>query len=740
MDIVYLFRTLFKKKWLIIGLTVLAAAVAWFFTRSTIKNYKSSTQISTGFTISDNIRLGNNNFDLFEADTKFNNTIITITSPTVINLLAYKLIVHDLSSANPYRQLNEKQKQSPVYKNINQSEAAKIFSERLENINLLTSYKPEERKLLEFLSLYGYDYKSLLKSLSVYRLQRTDYIQMDFVSENPELSSFIVNELFTEFIDYYRKTRSTTSKESVDTLRSFMEKKKQDLDFKRAMLRGAGVAGAEMESTSTYDLISNLEQTLATEKTLLTTLQASLRKVNLRLSNLAASSSVVTPPVNTAGDNDEIILLRNEMNEAYKKYLAGGSTDARLLARYNQLKREYQAKVSVTTIPEKEVVTERLPETKTELQNKKNDLEIDIQTSNENINSLQSKISALRGNASSNASREATAESLMKEEEQANIEYLAARKKYDDALETSSSSANNFRQVLRGQPAIAPEPSKKLMMVGMAGASAMIVSTLVILFLAYLDSSVKTPTIFSKAVNLKLLNMVGLMNFKKSSIVDMISSKELLKNGAVDRSTLNSFREALRKLRYEVESSKKRIFLFASTKKGQGKTTLITGLSYSLSLSNKKVLIIDTNFCNNDLTQDLGGTPSLELFSYDETRPLLEQVKEKAKDTGDGKVFIIGSEAGDFTPSEILPENNILKHLHSLLPAFDYIFLEGPPLNDFSDAKELSQYVDGVIGIFSATDSIKQADKDSIAFFKSLGDKYIGSVLNKVDTASVNAS
>jgi polysaccharide biosynthesis transport protein len=738
MDIVYLFRTLFKKKWLIIGLGILAATVAWFFTRSTIKNYKSSSQISTGFTVSDNIRLGNNNFDLFEADTKFNNTIITITSPTVLNLLAYKLIVHDLTAKSPYRNLTDKQKEMPVYKNTDKNEAARIFSERLDNMNLLTSYKPEERKLLEFLSLYGYDYKSLLKNLSVYRLQRTDYIQMDFVSENPELSAFIVNELFTEFIGYYRRTRTTTSKQSVDTLRSFMEKRKQDLDFKRAMLRGAGVAGAEMESTSTYDLISNLEQSLATEKTLLSTLQASLRKVNLRLANLAASSSATPPPVNTSGDNDEIILLRNEMNEAYKRYLAGGSTDARLLARYNQLKKEYQSKVSVK-VPEKEVVTERLPESKTELQNKRNDLEIDIQTSSENISSLQSKISTLRGSASSNASREATAEALMKEEEQANIEYLAAKKKYDDALETSSSSANNYRQVLRGQPAIAPEPSKKLIMIAMAGASAMIVSTLVILFLAYLDSSVKTPTIFSKAVNLKLINMVGFMNFKKNSIADMVSSVKLSKNGTIDRSKQNSFREALRKLRYEIETSKKKIFLFASTKKGQGKTTLITGLSYSLSLSKKKVLIIDTNFCNNDLTQDLGGTPSLDLFSYDETRPLLEQVKEKAKDIGDGNVFIIGSEAGDFTPSEILPENNILKHLHSLIPAFDYIFLEGPPLNDFSDAKELSQYVDGVVGIFSATDSIKQSDKDSIAFFKSLGDKYIGSVLNKVDTESVNA-
>ncbi|MBK8142075.1 MAG: hypothetical protein IPK57_14620 [Chitinophagaceae bacterium] len=71
---------------------------------------------------------------------------------------------------------------------------------------------------------------------------------------------------------------------------------------------------------------------------------------------------------------------------------------------------------------------------------------------------------------------------------------------------------------------------------------------------------------------------------------------------------------------------------------------------------------------------------------------------------------------------------------------FDYIFLEGPPSNDFSDTKEHSQYVDGVIGVFSAIDIIKQIDKDSIAFFKSINGKYIGSILNMVDLKNVNVT
>ena len=81
-----------------------------------------------------------------------------------------------------------------------------------------------------------------------------------------------------------------------------------------------------------------------------------------------------------------------------------------------------------------------------------------------------------------------------------------------------------------------------------------------------------------------------------------------------------------------------------------------------------------------------------------------------------------------------------MHYLPELKKEFDYIFLEGPPLNDFSDAKELSHYVEGVIAVFSATEIIKQIDKESIKFFRELGDKFIGAILNMVDLKNVNVA
>jgi len=277
------------------------------------------------------------------------------------------------------------------------------------------------------------------------------------------------------------------------------------------------------------------------------------------------------------------------------------------------------------------------------------------------------------------------------------------------------------------------------MIIGLAGFAALVTTVAFIIFLIYLDSSVRTPLIFSKNVNLRLISLINFMNLRNKSIKDVIAntytstdSEETYRN--------NTFRESLRKLRYEVEMSGKKVFLFTSTKKGQGKTTIIQALSYSMSLSKKRVLIIDTNFCNPDLTVQLDAEPVLEKIipqNFDD-KNLVEEIKKHSKDLGIGSIYAIGSAGGDYTPSEILPRENLLHYLQTLTSYFDYIFLEGPPLNDFSDSKELVQYVEGVIAIFSAQDVIKQIDRQSISFFKELNGKFSGSILNMVDMKNVN--
>jgi len=733
MDLVYVFRVLYERKFILIASAIIAAAAAYFFTRNEKKFYRSTAQLSTGYTINDDIQVGGKETSLYEADTKFNNDIITFTSPSVTTLLSYQLILHDLQSKHPFTELNEAQKKSPVYTSVNKDSAIRIFKDKLETMTLLTSYRPDEKKMIEFLKLYGYDYKFVQRSLSVYRLQRTDYIQIDYISQNPELSSFAVNTIFSEFIRYYKYVRSTKSNEAIDTLRSLMEKKRQELSIKTGTYINEAGVDPTIESTSKLEVIANLENMLADEKKRLTTLNANLEKVMRRINDLKPEG---TTSIST-GDNMELLTLRKQRDDTYAEYVRTGSTNQALYQQYLDLK----SKIQKAALQGSGGST-RLPTstTRLDLMDQKADAEIDIQTSQKNISEIEKRIASLKGGVRSSASQSATAESLTKEVEQANKEYLEAKQKYNDAIDINSSSVNNFRQILFGQPALDPEPSKRKLIVGMAGIAALLTVTLVIIILTYLDSSIKTPRQFNKEVNLKLISTINFMNLQGYTMQDIITNKIHTRNKS-HKSDHNAFRASLRKLRFEIEQSNKQVFLFASTKKAQGKTTIIQALSFSLALSKKKILIIDTNFCNNDLTLQLQANPVLERTNVqNEPGAIMDELEKNATVSSDGYVYVIGSEGGDYTPEEILSQQNVLNYLSFLKTKFDYIFLEGPPLNDFSDSRELSQYVEGVIAVFSADISLAQIDKQSIDFFKSLGNKFDGAVLNKVELKSINTA
>ena len=741
MDFAYLVKVLLKRKWIIITSAILASVVAWTLTRNEPKAYRSSSRFSTGFAVPDDIKVNSGEYSSFDNDVRFNNAINTWESPSVVSQLSYELILHDLSSPNPFRRLDARDKQSAVYKNVDIDQAMKVFQDKLDTMSVLTSYKPEEKKLLEFLDLYGYGYKDLVRYFMVYEVQRTDYIQMDCTTENAELSAFIVNHMFQEFLRYYRNIRSEKSQESIDTLASMMEKKRQILEEKNKLLRGEGIEDVTTANTSKYDLISHLEQAESDENSKQTDYYYQLRSVNSKLTALGAGGSkggAVAP----SNNNEELIQARKAMNEAYTDYLKSNN-DKALLAKYNQLKTEYNSKFAAATpVSTGGVMPDKTGDLITELQEKKSDLEANIEASKDKIKDIEGKIATQKASVNSSSARTATVETLMEEDKLAEKDYLDAKQKYAAALDITNSSVNNFRQLQIAQPAIEPEPSKRFVIVAIAGAVTGMSVIVIIILLVFLDSSLRTPTIFTNTVGLRLMSIVNFMNLKNKNVKDLVAgrTKEVDK---IESARNNVFRESIRKLRYEIENSGKRVILFTSTKKGQGKTTLVEAVSFSLSMSHKRVLIIDTNFSNPDLTTRLHGEAVLETLArdYKDGESLIEKIRSYSKNIGSelGEVYIVGAKGGDYTPSEVLPRDNLLSHLPSLLKGFDYIFLEGPPLNDFSDAKELIQYVDGVVAVFSAVHNIKQIDRVSIRFYSELNGKFIGSVLNMIDLENINA-
>ena len=106
MDLVYLIKIFAKRRWFILFVTLSCTLLAFIFTLFSKEVYRSQAQISTGYTQSQEITMSDNIFDQGQIDVKFNNVIENISSPKVLSILSYKLMLHDLRLGNPFSKID----------------------------------------------------------------------------------------------------------------------------------------------------------------------------------------------------------------------------------------------------------------------------------------------------------------------------------------------------------------------------------------------------------------------------------------------------------------------------------------------------------------------------------------------------------------------------------------------------------------------------------------------------------
>ena len=279
-----------------------------------------------------------------------------------------------------------------------------------------------------------------------------------------------------------------------------------------------------------------------------------------------------------------------------------------------------------------------------------------------------------------------------------------------------------------------PEPSKRLFFSAFAGAAAGSMGVFLLFFLTLFDNSLSSPSQFEKLVQVPLLGPLNQLKVKK--LAWPIGQKDWH-----DDKYGKSYNESIRKIRHHIESAGAKRFLITSTKEKTGKSHAILSLAYSLSKKNKNVLVVDTNFKHNTLSdfanKEFDNNPLFNGHAHHYLKdksngPLPKGVNYK------GKVDIIGNWPSNDSPSEILAGKDFNSMLDQFDRDYDFILLEGASLNEFSDSRELVDYAEKVIAVFDAPSSLGRVDKSSLEYLNSLGTKFMGGILNRVDLKNLN--
>lgn len=717
MDIIYLFKLLNKKKWIIAIITFSCFLLAFLLTINIKRSYVSEVKLATGYTITKQIGLEENSFNLYESNAKFNNLMESISSESVLSLLSYRLMLHDLTSdetpfTTPYTEASKGlAKLTAEEKQI----AISLFKTNLEKLRVLSTYDEFEKKITEVLEVYEYDPYSLSKTLAIYRINLSDFISIRASSHNPRLSAFIVNVLAEEFLRYDNIIFNNQTGQSVDMLSRQIGETKARLNEKTTALENYkttnNLINYDSETESKITRLSEYDERLKEEGNNLRKLQISLSDVKQRIKDAGLDTK-------SESRNKKIYQLREEIDQLNERYIGNGSQDQGLLSRINVKKEDL-----------KQLVLQQRATNSTDtddLLEKQQSLMLEIRISQANLASIKESIFGLKKGISGFSQHESSLKQLQKEVTLASEEYLSVLDKFNKAKSSASTSTNPIQIIQYGQPAGEPQSAKRGLIIILSGFVALIIYVLGIMITVFFDSSIRSPSRMKEKTDINLLTSLPYLTNKQIQLC--FDEKTIVPTAKNQIPFFLQLNEYLKNIRFELFKSGYKTILVTSDADQSGKSLLIVSLAKMIGLTSKKTLIIDLNFGNNFITK---------YYKADETA--LQQAVENpnnlgalSKITENEYIHVLGCESGHLTPSEVIKDNQLAALLAKAKETYDIVLIESSSLSNSSSPKEIEKFVDGVLPIYAATSTIKEPDKETLSYLSTLGPKVIGIVLNKV--------
>lgn len=732
MDLYYLFNVLWRRKWVLLLAVFTAIGLTYFLIGLKPSTFKSKAVLATGITATKRIKLSTDDafVQKYEIISAFSNLKETMKSRTSMRMLSYRLLAHDLLAdmlgQKPFRTLPEDAEITFSERDI------RFFSNRLylaqDSLWFFDITKEEDAIYKELSKAYGYDFESLSEHLNIDRVGDTDFLRVEFESESAELCEFAVNNFILLFIRYNMLMQNRDENQAVNFYDDLTRQKKKKVDELTRQLntfkQGRNIVNMDKQSETVVDQLKDLEVAREEAKKAIAGHKRNIASLNQYLDKEFKKSENAVSLYQLLNEKlEQVQGSIKDLKEDQVENTEFGQDDVLVskgLERTDLI--EDMAKKRVSMPKEEEVA---LLNSLIELRIKE---ELSLSLAEESVTSLNEEIERVKENSSDLVLAEANIDLLESQKEIAMQEYLQAFSRLNDARVIAESALNPLTVFEYAQLPEEPEPSKRLLFAAFAGAATGAIGVLFIFLGILFDTSFNSPQQFENLTGVHLIGFINQLKARSLNLQEVFNGQGLNKN-------LVSYKESLRRIRFAMEQSGSKRFLFTSTQAHSGKTFTILSLAYSLSKKNNKVVVLDTNFKHNNLTQWANLSTSENPLLVEDKEPSYHAKKEnrKPKLQVNGEISIIGSRKTGDSPSEIFAGKDFAGFLKALEEQYDYILMEGAALNEYSDSQELIEYADKVIAVFEAEDRLRRADKESIAFLKSLDERFMGGILNQVN-------
>ncbi|PYF76866.1 uncharacterized protein involved in exopolysaccharide biosynthesis [Pedobacter nutrimenti] len=711
MDIKAFIKLLIKYKWVLIIVPVFALIITYFFVKNLPKEYKSQVQMSTGLVDqSRQVASENQNTDYFKVNQQFSNIIEMMKMKKTMSVLSYNLILHDLMNpGNAFKEL------SPEVKKLSQkdrSEVIGLYKQKLLTRSVLTPVDSGKYGLYELVVSMGYDEINLNKKLSVYRIDNSDFINVEYLSANPLLSAFVVNTLSEEFINSYSTNVSSNQNKSISVLDSLVKKKEAAMNAKNSELKNYkinnGVLNLDKQSEIIYKQITDYEERKSQALREIQSNMGAIADLNRKL-NGKDKSYLGSAPV---AENTAIVSLNNQLKTASNHYVDNGfkPSDKKKIDSLQALLAVQMNKVSDNYVNDPGA-------SKQSLIQQKNTMEIAVSMAQSSLKSIDGELNQLKAKYNTMVPFDAGVQNYERDADVATKEYMDALNRFNQTnVEKSIGLKLQIAQIGLPGP---PEPSKKIIYMALSGIASLSFCLLVVVSVFLLDHTINNS---KQLAALKIGQVIGNINL----INEKDKDPRVIWSNSDEITDYVLFKDLMRSLRFEISKmlqldAGSKILGITSIKPGEGKTFLTSTLAYAFAMTGKKVLLIGDDYTNREASD----SKALVTSQYFEN--FLQKKEIKTEDL----ITFLNKNSSSKSLLEIQNSTALKAGFDYLKDKFDLILIDVDSLRSVNKAKEWLSFTDHSLAVFEAGQSINDSDKEFLTYIRKQ-DGFIGWVLNKV--------
>ena len=318
-----------------------------------------------------------------------------------------------------------------------------------------------------------------------------------------------------------------------------------------------------------------------------------------------------------------------------------------------------------------------------------------------------------------------------------NREVVSARDMYDLLIKrfkettlTEDMRTGNIRIIDRAEVPRSPVKPKKKLNLLLAIIVGLVAGIGLAFFFEYLDNTIKIPEDLKQHLNIAYLGPTPLIESKGKAQAGDDRSPDLVCLNSPKSTASESYRGIRTNILFSSAGSAPQVILLTSPGPREGKTITTANLAITMAQSGSKVVVMDC---------DLRRPKIHHLFGVSRDRGMTnllvgsDGIEKTLIHTQIPNLDLIPSGPLPPNPSEMLGSERMADLVKELRKHYTRILIDSPPITAVTDSMILSKYVDGVIVIIRAGDTVRDVAKNSIKQLQTVGAHILGGILNAVD-------